>query len=91
MDCSPPGSSVHGILYGKRSKRISILCPWQEYWKELPFPSPGDVPHPGMELPAPALQAFFTSEPLGKLYCNSHSIKPFLTNFQMYVFFFFPV
>ena len=29
MDCSPPGSSVHGIFR-------------QEYWSGLPFPSPGE-------------------------------------------------
>jgi len=29
----------------------------QEYWSELPFPSPGDHPHPGTKLKSPALQA----------------------------------
>ena len=29
----------------------------QEYWSRLPFPSPGDVPDPGIELRSPALQA----------------------------------
>ena len=23
--------------------------PWQEYWTGLPFPSSGDLPHPGVE------------------------------------------
>ena len=27
----------------------------QEYWNGLPFPSPGDVPNPGIELGSPAL------------------------------------
>ena len=31
--------------------------PRQEYWRELPFPSPGDLPEPGMELMSPAWQA----------------------------------
>ena len=32
-----------------------------EYWSGLPFPSPGDLPNPGMEPRSPALQAdFFT-------------------------------
>ena len=31
--------------------------PRQEYWSRLPFPSPGDLPHPGIELGSPALQA----------------------------------
>ena len=33
----------------------------QEYWSGLPFPSPGDLPDPGMEPTAPALASgFFT-------------------------------
>ena len=39
----------------------------QEYWSGLPFPSPGDVPNPGIEPRSPALQAdTLTSEPSGK-------------------------
>ena len=36
----------------------------QEYWSELPFPSPGDLPHPGIEprSPTSALAGgFFTT------------------------------
>ena len=29
----------------------------QEYWRRLPFPSPGDLPDPGIKLGSPALQA----------------------------------
>ena len=29
----------------------------QEYWSGLPFPSPGDLPDPGIEPSSPALQA----------------------------------
>ena len=29
----------------------------QEYWSGLPFPSPGDQPHPGIEPDSPELQA----------------------------------
>ena len=29
----------------------------QEYWSGLPFPSPGDLPSPGIEPGSPALQA----------------------------------
>ena len=51
MVCSPPGSSVHGIL------QTRIL--------ELPFPSPGDLPNLRIEpasLMSPALAGgFFTS------------------------------
>ena len=44
MDCSPPGSSVHGILQAR-------ILEW------LPFPFPGDLPDPGIEPRSPALQA----------------------------------
>ena len=49
MDCSPPGSSVHGIL------KARIL-------KWVPFPSPGDLPDPGVKpasLKSPALTGGF--------------------------------
>ena len=55
MDCSLPGSSVHGILQ-------------EEYWSGLPFPLPGDLPNPGIELKSlasPALQV--GSSPLSHL------------------------
>ena len=40
----------------------------QEYWSGLPFPSPGDLPNPGIEPGSPALQTdALPSEPLGKL------------------------
>ena len=39
----------------------------QEYWSGLPFPSPGDLPDPGIEPGSPALEAdALTSEPPGK-------------------------
>ena len=51
IDYSLPGSSVH-------------VFPRQEYWSELPFPSPKDLPHPGIEPPSPELAVeFFTTEP----------------------------
>ena len=38
-----------------------------EYWSGLPFPSPGDLPDPGIEPGSPALQAdALPSEPPGK-------------------------
>ena len=40
----------------------------QEYWSGLPFPSPGDLPNPGIKPGSPALQAdALLSEPPGKL------------------------
>ena len=39
----------------------------QEYWSGLSFPSPGDLPNPGIKPRSPALQAdALTSEPPGK-------------------------
>ena len=39
----------------------------QEYWSGLPFPSPGDLPNPGIEPRSHTLQAdTLTSEPPGK-------------------------
>ena len=39
----------------------------QEYQSGLPFPSPGDLPNPGIEPGSPALQAdALPSEPPGK-------------------------
>ena len=39
--------------------------PGQEYWSGLPFPSPGDLPNPGIEPKSPALAgSFFTTEAL---------------------------
>ena len=42
----------------------------QEYWSELPFPSPGDFPDPEMEAASPASPALqaksLLTEPLGK-------------------------
>ena len=38
----------------------------QEYWNGLPFPSPGDLPNPGIEPGSPTLQAdALPSEPPG--------------------------
>ena len=43
----------------------------QEYWSGLPFPSPGDLPDPGIEPGSPALQAdALTSEQPGKPYMS---------------------
>ena len=53
MDCSPPAPP-------------SMEFSRQEYWSGLPFPSPGDLPNPGIEAGSPALQAVaLPSEPPG--------------------------
>ena len=46
---------------------LSMVFPRQEHWSELPFPSPGDLPNPGINPAFPALAGgFFTTEPPGK-------------------------
>ena len=51
---SPPSSSVHGILQARD-------------WSRLLFPSPGDLPDPGIKPTSPALQAdSLPSEPTRK-------------------------
>ena len=35
---------------------LSVGFSRQEYWSGQPFPSPGDLPHPGIEPRSPALQ-----------------------------------
>ena len=60
MDCSPPGSSVHGIF--------------QEYWSGVSFPTPGDPPDSGIKstsLASPALAGvYFTNESPGEPLSN---------------------
>ena len=46
---------------------LSMGFPRQEYWRGLPFTSPGDLPNPRMSPVSPALAGgFFTAEPPGK-------------------------
>ena len=64
MGCSPPGSSVHGILQAR------ILS-------GLPLPPPGDLPDPGIEHRSSALQADSLSiQPAGKPLENTTSDFP---------------
>ena len=54
MDCSLPDL-------------LSMEFSRQEYWSGLTFPSPGDLPNPGIEPGSPALQAdSLATELLGK-------------------------
>ena len=59
IDCVPPHSSVHGIFR-------------EEYCSELPFPPPGDLCNPRIELTSLASSeltgGFFTTAPPGKPY-----------------------
>ena len=53
--------------HGPCQAPLSMGFPRQEYWSGQPFPSPGDLPDPGIELVSPALAGrFFTTEPPGK-------------------------
>ena len=38
---------------------LSIAFSKQEYWSELPFPSPGDLPHPEIKAASPAPPALW--------------------------------
>ena len=56
MDCSPPGSSVHGDSPGKNTGGGWLCSP------------PGDLPNPGIEPRSPALKAdSLPTEPQGRL------------------------
>ena len=56
MSCSPPGSSVHGILQART-------------WSGLPFHSPGDLSGSGIEPGCPTLQVdSLPSKPPGKTF-----------------------
>ena len=49
----------------------------QESWSGLPFPSPGDLPDPGIKPRSPALQAdALPSEPPGKLRSDYFKLSP---------------
>ena len=49
----------------------------QEYWSGLPFPSPWDLPHPGIKPGSPALRAdALRSEPPGKPQRKASHISP---------------
>ena len=65
VNYSLPGSSVHRILQ-------------QDYWSEYLFPSPRDLPNPGIEPRSPVFQAIsLLSESLGKpLLVMSNSVTP---------------
>ena len=60
MDCTPQGSSAYGDSSGKNTGA-------------MPFPSPGNLPNPGIEPRSPTLQVdSLLSEPPGKLPGKSH-------------------
>ena len=57
-DCSLPGSSVYGILQARKLEWVA-------------FPSPGDLPNPGVEPGFPVLQEdTLPSEPPTSIYLD---------------------
>ena len=65
MDCSLPGSSVHGIL---QARITGVSCPSLLQ---------GNLPNPGIEPKSPALQAnSLPSEPPGKIANNKCQVIP---------------
>ena len=78
--CSALSDSLrpHG-LYVAHQSPLSIEISRQDYWSRLPFPSPGDLPHPGMESPSlmsPALAGGCVGSPNTQL--PQHSPGPTL-------------
>ena len=77
MDCSPPGS-------------LSMEFSRQEYWSELPFSSPGDLPDPGIKPRSPTLWAdsilaelpgkpqFFNKKNLSSIHVLLATLKTYL-------------
>ena len=80
--CSDGRAMLSSVQFSSVAQSCATLCdPWtvahqaplsmgfsrQEYWSGLPFPSPGDLPDPGIKPTSPTLQAdTLTSAPPGK-------------------------
>ena len=64
---------------------LSMRFSRQGYWSGLPFPSPGDLPDPGIEPGSPALQAdALPSEPPGKPKVNFLESKSSVSKCSLY-------
>ena len=69
-DCSPPGSSVQGILQARILKWIPLSSPW-------------DLPNPGVKPRSPALKAvYLLSKPPGKPSLSYTESKPTCSGLQ---------
>ena len=63
---------------------LSMEFSGQEYWNRLPFPSPGDLPDPGIKPKFPTLAGgFFTVEPLGKPWVQSAKSSIYFPSFHL--------
>ena len=66
VSCSVVSDSVAPWTVAHQAT-LSMEFSRQEYWSGLPYPSPRDLPDPGVEPGSPTLQAdFLQSEPPGK-------------------------
>ena len=66
----------HGLCSSSDSSVCGIFSSKKEYWNELPFPSPGDLPDSGIKPDSSALAGeFFTTEPPGKPLRTQHRVE----------------
>ena len=67
LSCVPLFATLWTIAH---QAPLFMTLTWQEYWWRLSFPTPGDIPDPGIEPTSPASSAlaggFFTTGPPGK-------------------------
>ena len=62
----------------------SMGLPRQEYWSDLPFPSPGDLPDPGTEPMSSAWQVdSLTLSHLGSPHTYTHTYKKYICIFTI--------
>ena len=69
---NPPHTHTHCCIHAQPLSHVQLFAtPWtvahqaplsmgfprEEHWNGLPFPSPGDLPAPGIEPASPSLQA----------------------------------
>ena len=75
-------SSSFGTLWTLACQApLSMGFARQEYWSELPFPSPGDLPEPGIKPRSPAFQAdSFTFWVTSEAFLNGGVSFPYLYN-----------
>jgi len=66
-----------------RQAPLSVEFSRQEYWSGFPFPSPGDLPNPGIKARYSALQAdSLLAEPPGKPIVNHNCLETACLNCQ---------
>ena len=79
LDSATPWTVAH-------QASLSMGFSRQQYWNGLPFPSPGDLSHPGIQPESPSLASgFLTTEPPGKPHCATQDVS-FLVCFLNFYF-----